>query len=1297
MGDPQSGDAADHTDDRDGTPPPPPCRPSFPAQLRRTRQERGLSLADLARRTHYSKGYLSKIETGAKRATPDVARLCDQVLNAQGALLRLVEPAPGDGESARAAEDAARQPDNTCPYRGLSPFTSQDAEWFFGRERATAALVERVFQRVGCGPLMLVAPSGAGKSSLLNAGLVTALRRGDLPMPGADRWPVVTLTPTSRPLDELLERTAKALGGDLGITVAEVRERPDALLGAVRAAVDDAPHAPPGERRPPPPRPVLIVDQFEELFTVCTDEEERRSLVRVLCTLATARPTEPAYDPAVVVLGLRADFTGNCLDHPELTTVLTDGLFVLSPMSVAELVESIARPAERAGITLDPGLVPLVLRDAGLRDEPGTAALGSGADTPAGVLPLVSHALLATWQRREESRLTVAGYERASGIRGAIARSAESVFARLHPAEQKTIRRILSRLVHVADGTGATRRRMSRAALMEQFADADGAAAALDAFVRARLVTLDSDTVEITHEALLHAWPRLRDWIHADRAGLLLHQQLAYATAEWEREDRDPSALYRGTRLDTACAWADELDGWGRLGPGEEEFLRAGQAEEDGRRAQARRQVRLRQGMLATLAVLLGLALTAGALAYTQRESARAQERIARSQALAVRSASLAGGRPEASMLLAEEAYRAGATAEARGALLSTQAQPFSARLTGHRGPVNAVAFAPDGQSLATASSDGTVTLRSVAGGHRTLASFTVPGRVRSVAFGPNGRTLAVTSTDGPVSLWDAADGRRTALLPSRTKGARAVSFDPRGRALAVATAEGSVQLWDLGRATRLTSSLPGHEGAVNALAYAPDGRTLVSAGADGTLRLWDTDRGRPRGVLEGHTDAVLGAAFAPGGREVASAGVDRTVRLWDPRTGRQTAKFTGSSDDINAVTYMPDGATVVGAVGDGTTRLWDVRSGRQTATLAGHTDYVLGVAVTSDGALLATAGFDQSVVLWNLGGPVMTARPFTEVWQVEYSPDGKLLATADTDHTVRLWDVAERTVVRELDGHRETVFSVAFSPDGRTLASAGSDGTVRLWDVAGRESLTTLTGHTGEVFSVAFSPDGRTLASAGSDRTVRLWDVAARTHLTTLTGHKDYVNDVAFSPDGRTLASVSDDLTVRLWDPSGRRGPAVLRGHTGAVRGVAFSPGGRTLASSGNDGTVRLWDTRAHRFEGALTGHTGSARGIAFSPDGRTLASSGNDRTVRLWDVPRQRPWATLTGHTNAVWGVAFAPDGRTVASSSTDGTVQLWNLDLGARLAEICRLRSGMEQRRREALLPELTVSRKAPCART
>ncbi|PRH81120.1 DNA-binding protein, partial [Streptomyces solincola] len=1254
----------------------------FPAELRRLRSRLGLSLADLARLTHYSKGYLSKIETGSRRVTLDVGRRCDDALKAHGALLKLVP----------AAHDPADEDTGSPPYRGLRAFGEDEAAWFFGREQATTALVERVFERIGAGPLLMVAPSGAGKSSLLRAGLLPALRRrGGFPMAGAEHWPVAVCRPTAHPLAELLARTAEALGADTGVTPDRLRRDPEALTTAVRRltagaapppgdrtgrrrAPDDDPSARPGglpaprtskpggkrpgaagetsARRRPSVRLVLVVDQFEELFTLCADEAERRAYAGVLSALAGAGPAggkETA--PAVVVLGVRADFTGRCLSLPELASGLVDGLFALPPMTAPELRAAITRPARRAGLRLEPGLEQLLLRDAGLH---GTDAPAPGPVTTA-ALPLLSHALLATWRQRRKTLLTVAGYERTGGIQGAVARTAEDVFADLHPAEQRTARHLLPRLARITEGAGATRQRVDRATLEDQPA----AAAVLDRFARARLVTLDRDTVEITHEALLHAWPRLRDWLTADRAALMAHQHLSQAAAEWEHGLRDPALLYRGSKLESARALAEGPGGPARLGPAEAAFLRAGQTEENRRARHARRHVRLRRGLVAALMVLLAVVLAAGGVARQQRSEALDQERTARSRALALQSAALAAGRPEASMLLAAAAYRAADTPEALGALLSTQAQPFAARLTGHRGPVNAVALTPDGAVLATASSDGTVGLWRTAD-RRRIAALPVGGRVRALAFSPDGRHLAATSTRGPVRVWDRLRRRPVTVLPAATTAARALAYDPLGRTLATAGADGRVRLWSARGGTRPAAVLTGHAGEVNALAYGPDGRTLVSAGADHTVRVWDVARGRARAVLRGHTGAVLGLAVAPDGRGVASGGTDRAVRLWDAGAGRATAVLTGHSDDVNGVAYTPDGATVVSAGGDGVTRLWDVRTGRTAATLAGHTDYVLGAAVAPGGRSLVTAGFDQTAVLWDLSRRALFPRPFTEIRQIAYSPDGALLASADADGTVRLWDVAGRRGAATLTGHRGAVSAVAFAPDGRTLASAGPDGAVRLWDVPSGRGVGALTGSGDDLFAVAVAPDGRTLASAGADHTVRLWDMPRRTALATLTGHTDFANAVAFSPDGTLLASAGDDLTVRLWDVPRRRPLAVLTGHRGAVRSVAFAPDGRTLASSDNDGAVRLWDPLRRRALAVLAGgHTGSARGVAFAPDGRTLASGGSDREVRLWDVATRALRAVLTGHTAPVWAVAFAPDDGTVASSGSDGSVRLWSLD--------------------------------------
>ncbi|MGF1432079.1 helix-turn-helix domain-containing protein [Kitasatospora sp. LaBMicrA B282] len=1288
--------------------------PDFGSELRRLRTERGLSLSALSRQLHYSKGYLSKIENGSKPAGSDLARRCDRLLDAGGALLKLADPAlpctPLDAPTGAVAAPAAAAPEPAppCPYLGLAAFGPQDARWFAGRAAAVHLLVERLAERVGQGPLVLAAPSGAGKSSLLRAGLLPAVRSGALPgAHGATRRAVVC-TPTARPLDAL----RRALAGARA-------DPPGCSAGAPAAAPADS-------------GLVLVVDQFEEVFTLCPDPAERRGFIQALCELAG----RPGPTPISVVLGVRADFCGRCLDHPELVPVFSRGLLALGPMTAAELHQAITRPAAEAGLLLEPGLVEILLRDLGLADiphpttsperpaAPAAAPLGSavpagsgdsasgiplGPDAPpdpsdspdlAGVLPLLSHALLATWQQREGRTLTVAGYLRTGGVRGAIAATAERLFAGLTDEGRQTARRLLLRLVHVSTDSEPTRHPVPldhlRAAA-EPFgtdpitaravaatAAPTGSADVLDAFVQSRLLTVDSRHVLITHDALLRAWPRLRTWLHADRAGLLVRQQLAEAAAEWERADRDPGLLYQGTRLAVATEQLGDPRRRAQLTSTENAFLTAAQQQAADRERAARRQLRRRRQLLVTLLVLLVLAISAGGVAYRQRVDADAGRRSALSKALAAESASLAAGRPEASMLLADSAFRTAPTTEARSALLSTQSQAFAGRLFGHTGPVNAVAFSPDSTHLATASSDGTLKIWRVSDRQLVTTLTGHGGSVRAVAFSPDGSLLASGSTDGTVRLWDLAGRRLPVTLFGNGGGVRSVAFSPDGRTLVSGGADRTVRLWDLTSHT-LLAALTGHTDEIQAVAYSPDGHLVASAAADRTIRLWDTAARTPVGVLTGHSDEVLGVAFSPDGRTLASASADRTIRLWDTASGASIATLTGHSDDVNGVAYTDGGATLVSASGDGTVRLWDLATRRITATLCGHTDYVQGVAVSPDGQVIATAGFDQTAALWRPGAAALTVHPFTEIWQTAYSPDGRTVAAADAGHTVRLWDVGRHTLAGTLDGHVGSVFGIAFSPDGRLLASAGADETIRLWDLATRTQLAVLTGHQGSVFAVAFSPDGHLLVSAGEDRTVRLWDVRSRRAAGVLAGHTDFVNTVAFSPDGRTIASGSDDLTVRLWDVAGQRLTATLTGHTGSVRAVAFSPDGRALASAGNDGTVRLWAPAEQRLTATLTGHTGSVRGIAFAPDGRTLASAGNDGTVRLWDARNRSLTATLTGHTDAVWSVAFSPDGRALASSGSDGTVRLWDSSTQDRSNGICRLLGALGPEQWSRLVPD------------
>ena len=601
-------------------------------------------------------------------------------------------------------------------------------------------------------------------------------------------------------------------------------------------------------------------------------------------------------------------------------------------------------------------------------------------------------------------------------------------------------------------------------------------------------------------------------------------------------------------------------------------------------------------------------------LAVEGWQEAEDQARRAAARRLAAISLSQPDNSLDLALLLATEAHRTADLAESRNSLLTgLQANPWLLTyLTGHAGAVSSVAFAPDGKTLASGGSDGTVRLWNV-GTHQPLGEpFSGNGAgVSSVAFAPDGKTLASGGSDG------------------------------------------AVRLWNVGTRQRLGEPLTGHGygNRVSSVAFAPDGRTLASGGSDGAVRFWNVATRQPIGEpLTGSADQAVGGshflyasetsvAFAADGRTLAAGGSDGTVRLWNVATRQPLGdSLAGRGAGVSSVAFAPDGKTLVSGGSDGTVHLWNVDSLQLLGEpFSGHSGGVSSVA---------------------------------------FARDGKTLASGSSDGTVRLWKVDTRQPLGEpFSGHSGGVSSVGFARDGKTLASGGSDGTVRLWKVDTRQPLgEPLTGHSGGVSSVAFARDGKTLASGGSDGTVRLWKVDTRQPLgEPLTGHSSRVSSVAFARDGKTLASGGSDGTVRLWNvdtlqPLGEP----LVGYGGGVSSVAFAPDGKTLALGGSDGMVRLWNVDTHQPIGEpLSGHGAGASSVAFAPDGKTVASGGSDGTVRLWSMDTLQPLGDpITAHGYWVRSLAFAPDSKTLASGGDDRTVRLWDVDPASWRRRACRV---------------------------
>ncbi|NEQ07306.1 MAG: hypothetical protein F6K37_15570 [Moorea sp. SIO4E2] len=588
-------------------------------------------------------------------------------------------------------------------------------------------------------------------------------------------------------------------------------------------------------------------------------------------------------------------------------------------------------------------------------------------------------------------------------------------------------------------------------------------------------------------------------------------------------------------------------------------------------------------------------------------------------------------------------------------------------RLEGHNDTVNNVSFSPDGELIATASSDNVKIwskegkeLYTLAGKHKHK------DEIRSVTFSPDGKLIATASKDKTVKVWQ-RNGKYIQTLTGHTGWVWSVRFSPDLKSLAASSEDGRVIIWSLeGKKPQIFKA---HDKAVLSISFSPDSKVLATGSFDNTVKLWRRDRNglykRKPLTIQAHEDAVFSVSFSPKGKLIATGSKDKTVKLWKMDGTRY--QTLGNDDHeshqstVTSITFSPDGQTLASASADNTVKLWN-RNGKLLETLTGHESTVWSVNFSPDSQTLASASADNTVKLWSRYGnelPIPTGEENT-VFSVSYSPDGQTIATASKNNTIQLWSLNGQ-LQRTLTGHTDWVWGVSFSPDGKTIASASADKTAKLWNKNGK-LLHTLSGHEKVVRSITFSPDGKIIATASRDNTVKLWNQNGIL-IRTLTGHTNWVNSVTFSPDGETLATASaatasSDPTVKLWNVSDGKELKSFDGHTDWVFSVRFSPDGKTLASASRDKTVKLWNVSDGEELTSLDGHQNTVWSVVFSPDGETIATASADQTVKVWNR-KGKQLQTFYGHDDGVVSLSFSPDGQTIASSDSSARVIIWNLD--------------------------------------
>ena len=1166
-----------------------------------------------------------------------------------------------------------------CPYQGLQPFEQEQSVFFFGRDKQ----VQEIFRKLSEKPFVaVIGASGSGKSSVVRAGLIPRLNKdSDLisRLKEESEWQSIEpIKPGSNPLANLVNNFNKVFNypnelQELDASTENVSEIFASILQSLQGSVNY----------------LLLIDQFEELFTVCTDETERSQFIELITKLANMPDSHLA-----IVITMRADFIESCLLYPSLTQLIQAQAVYMPPLVGKDLGDAIEKPANIQGYSLEEGLIEEILQDVGKEE---------------GILPLLEFALTQLWEKRntQNYQLTLEQYKALGGVTGALNHHANKIytykyFEKESPQQERTdkekdwIKQIFLRLVRIDEKGKDTRQRQSKATLLDIAKDDEERGVlsqVLEDLVRGRLlvpggsgqktdeqndnslVNLVQETqlIDIAHEALIRDWKKLHDWVQDNRIDLKFRQTITQAAHDWENNSKkEEDLVHFGSRLEAAKALLEKEF----LSPIEAEYVEAckkryrSQLEQERNLREAAEQRTLLANSRTRLAIASSIGIALISLFAGNQWRAADREQI---KALVTASrATFDSNRDTLDAL--SEALKAGeqlqqsiwfrSDSQLRAEVMEVLAQAtYWVRERNNwqadNSYINSVSFSPDRQPqdqiIATGGFDNTVKLWSLDGRKlNELRGHSKP--ITAVTFSPDGQILASASNDGVVKLWK-RDG--TSLRDLNTELVNkdrepipvwSVSFSPDGQTIATASGDGTIILWNLQGNRQKTWQ--GHNQAINRISFSPDSQTIATASEDATVKLWNQEGQPVRSPLVGHKQPVYQVRFSPNSQTIATASVDGKVILWNSQSGAKIKTITGHTSDIFDVVFSPDGNTIATASRDNTVKLWNP-NGELLSTLVGHKDRVNSLSFSQDGRFLASGSNDKTVKLWQVNySYLIPIRHRNRVRVVNISSDGEKLVTADVDNIVSIYN--RNGNLLKTWNENKSVYDVSFSQDGKIVAAAKEDGIVTLRNLEGM-LLQSLSKHKDWVTSVRFSPDNTTIATASFDKTVKFWNLEGRL-LDSLQAHDAGVRSARFSPDGLTIATTSQDGTAKLWNRN-KSLRISLEGHqtNTPIYSVSFSPDSQLLATASKDNTAIIWNRNGKPLH-TLKAHTAAVVSVDFQPgNDQALATASDDRTIKLWSQDG-RLITTLIGHSASVNSLRFSPDGKVLATASADKAVLLW-----------------------------------------
>ncbi|MCB9453078.1 MAG: protein kinase [Anaerolineaceae bacterium] len=1157
---------------------------------------------------------------------------------------------PGQAVEIRVVPTEDFFPEN--PYKGLQAFQAADHQDFFGREKVTARLVKRLEEAHEFGRfLAIIGPSGSGKSSLVKAGLIPALWRGKIP--GSEKWFVVEMLPGEHPLDELEVALTRIAAHPVSALKEHLARDARGLIRASQLIL------------PANGELVLVIDQFEELFTLVEQDDVRAHFLNLLYSAVME-----ARSRVRVVITLRADFYDRPLHYPEFGELLRSRMETVLPLSAQELERAISKPAERVGVRFEEGLV---------------ASIVAEVNYQAGALPLLQYALTELFEQRAGRLLTREGYTATGGAVGALARRADDIYQQMDETSQEMTRQMFLRLVTLGEGTEDTRRRVKRSELRALAPDPDMMDEIIDTYAGYRLLALDHDpgsrspTVEVAHEAILRIWEQLSLWLSESRDDIKLQRQVAELAAEWWNASQDKSFLVRGGRLNQLEQWTQETKL--ALTPTEWAYLDASiQQRAEEARIETERQARVKaleqrsvRFLRVLVAVMFMALIGAGALTvFATGESRKAQENAAEAQQVALIAGSQAAkvdDNTDTAIALAMEAVNRNPTsAQAQTALSQAAYAPGTVRVfTGHTDHVHGVDISPDGLTALSASWDDSVILWDIQTAD-ILRRFEAPaGDAMAVAYLPDGQHAIAGYASGALIEWNLTTGEIVRRFEGATDEIWTLDVSPSGRTVAAAGAAPTVWVWNTSTG-ELTETLEGHTASIERVVFGHTDNLLFSGSQDYSMIRWNLSTGTIAQRFEGHVARITGIALNADDTRAATSSLDGSLILWDTNTGAKIDQFW-EQRDIWDLIFSQDGQSLISAGIGGALQYWDIAVALSPGSPSGHLGTIRDITLHPDGRHAMTAADDNTLRLWDLeSGQVIYRSPqqgiYPSAWAV--SDDLSLVLTAwfrEDGTSLVLTDGATDREIQRTEA-LDSVSGAAFSPDNTMLLLATYSNETEayvlvLWDVERWQPIRQFEPNPQDYFfgaSIAFSPDGRFAATSDGKRgdPVVVWDVASGKPILQLPGEEsNWWSTVIFSRDGQTIYATDTDGTIARWNAqTGEPLPRMI-GHTSFAWNIVLSADGHLGYTGSEDLTSILWDmdsgTVLRRFSNILP-----VAGVAITRDGRYGLEGimGQLRDLDSGEVIRKYDGLSLVS-----W---FALDSRTAIVIGPSTGTELWRIDL-------------------------------------